>query len=117
MTVNEFILLLVLHLNFGNVLAFLTRVHWAANWEFKVQILFLNQIPVCHRGKRGVKAGIFLLFKDLLMMGKFFSGAVMGLSNLALNLAIYFSFAWIISLVHSLAWLFKRSLLYSEGFL
>ena len=47
--------------------------------------------------------GIFFKFENLLMMDQYVFGAVPRLSNLTLILATYYSFAWIINLVHSFA--------------
>ena len=47
--VKEFKYLSVLYLNFGNVLSFLTGVHWAAKQELKSSDFILNQIAVCHQ--------------------------------------------------------------------
>ena len=47
--VEKFKRLSVLYLNFGNIVAFLTGVHWGAKSELISSGFFWNQIPVCHQ--------------------------------------------------------------------
>ena len=95
----------VLYLKFANLLAFLTGVHWGTKWLLKRLIFFLGvriNLPLTIGGIMGM----FLSFKNLLIIEQYIFDAVSYLSNLARILVINLFFASVIYAIRSLAWLY-----------
>lgn len=60
---QEFKRLSVLYLNFGNIIAFLTGIHWTANWELKISNFILKLDTSLSSGKINGMTAIFFCSK------------------------------------------------------